>query len=759
MTPSEFRYGAFISYRHVEPDRTWAKWLHRELETYRVPKALRQRGVPGHVARVFRDEEELAASPTLSAAIEDALVQSRFLIVVWSPRTPDSRWVNEEVLRFRELGRGDQVLALLIEGQPSDSFPRALCEVRPAVGSASTSEPAPVDEVEPLAADVRPVTGENARRLKRMAKLKLAATILGCRFDDLRQRDQERRVRSVVFDATGMVLLSSSSSETLRWDLRAVPPSATRFGGPDSAAGKLALSPDGRLLAIGSGQSMVSLWNPDRGQQLGQPLVTQGVFEQSLAFGPGGQVLAATDDFGLTLWDLAGAKATQRVLADNTGFLSAVAVSPDGKWVAAGGNDMSVRLWDLETNRQNARPLIGHTGDVTTLAFHPSGGALVSGSEDGTMIVWTLAPHSPVRQYLNQSGRVLSAAFSTDDHLLVTGSTDSLMVWDLTSGRPVHRRTMATGGFVEDLVFPAAGDSLLACQEQELRRWNVRAERPGNALVPGGCSDTPFTDSGTIRAQLRRSSEAQAIEEDSDYTITVSPLENGPARPRTVPVKFKWNRVSFAVSGDGRYAAVGTDHGEAYLWNLQTDPPERRELPGHAGVVAGLAFSPDGKILATGGHDATIRLWNVSGGGLRPPLEAPARVTHVRFNRAGSRLVALYDSALQDPPALQLWDVATGIPIGLPLPGTEGSSMRNVVAFSPNGRWIAAGSDDGQILLLDTEVATWRAHACRFANRNLSPTEEWPVYFPGQPYHKTCPDLPLPITIPRTRHAQEDELF
>ncbi len=197
MAPAELRYGAFISYRHVDPDRAWAKWLHRELETYRVPKSLRRRGLPGRVSRVFRDEEELAASPVLSEAIDEALLQSAFLIVVCSPRTPGSRWVNQEVLRFRELGRADQILALLIEGEPEESFPRALCEVRPVADRALLPAQAPVDEVEPLAADVRPAAGDSGRRLKRLAKLKLIATILGCRFDDLRQRDQERRTRQL----------------------------------------------------------------------------------------------------------------------------------------------------------------------------------------------------------------------------------------------------------------------------------------------------------------------------------------------------------------------------------------------------------------------------------------------------------------------------------------------------------------------------------------------------------------------------------
>ena len=99
--PSEFafqsmrdpdRYGAFISYRHTDPDRQWAKWLHSKLETYRVPKRLVASGVPGRVGRVFRDEEELSASADLSQRIDEALVGARFLIVICSPKTPESQW-------------------------------------------------------------------------------------------------------------------------------------------------------------------------------------------------------------------------------------------------------------------------------------------------------------------------------------------------------------------------------------------------------------------------------------------------------------------------------------------------------------------------------------------------------------------------------------------------------------------------------------------------------------------------------------------
>ncbi len=96
-------YSSFISYRHEEPDRKWAIWLHSALESYVIPAALRKEPNRRRIGRVFRDEEELAASAHLSEDIRDALRRSEWLIVVCSPRSKASQWVDAEIRYFREL--------------------------------------------------------------------------------------------------------------------------------------------------------------------------------------------------------------------------------------------------------------------------------------------------------------------------------------------------------------------------------------------------------------------------------------------------------------------------------------------------------------------------------------------------------------------------------------------------------------------------------------------------------------------------------
>lgn len=191
------RYRAFISYSHA--DRAWADWLHKALETYRVPSRLvgteTAAGViPRRLLPVFRDRDELASAADLGARVNDALQRSDNLIVICSPRAAASRWVNEEVLAFERLGGDGRIFCLIIAGEPnaSDLPGRAAeeCFV-PALRYHIGADGALSDRrTEPIAADARP--GRDGRT---NAKLKLIAGLLDVGFDTLKQREQHRRMR------------------------------------------------------------------------------------------------------------------------------------------------------------------------------------------------------------------------------------------------------------------------------------------------------------------------------------------------------------------------------------------------------------------------------------------------------------------------------------------------------------------------------------------------------------------------------------
>lgn len=191
------RYVAFISYRHTPSDVRWAKWLHMGIEGFRTPASMVRQGYPKRLVPVFRDHDELPVDASLSENLLAALEASDFLVVVCSPRTPMSKWVGQEIETFQRLGKGDRVLALLIEGEPAESFPAALytsvVKRQDQDGSLTTQHVS----LEPLAADVRGHTDQESSRgvRNRKALLRVVAGILGCRFDDLWQREARRRRR------------------------------------------------------------------------------------------------------------------------------------------------------------------------------------------------------------------------------------------------------------------------------------------------------------------------------------------------------------------------------------------------------------------------------------------------------------------------------------------------------------------------------------------------------------------------------------
>ncbi|MBQ2085666.1 MAG: toll/interleukin-1 receptor domain-containing protein, partial [Oscillospiraceae bacterium] len=121
-----FRYKAFISYRHQAPDQQIAKRLHTLIETYRIPSGIRETSGISSMGKVFRDQEELPLSSSLSEDIHEALEQSEWLICICSPRYLQSKWCLEELNYYIKLGRRDHILTILAEGEPAESFPEQL---------------------------------------------------------------------------------------------------------------------------------------------------------------------------------------------------------------------------------------------------------------------------------------------------------------------------------------------------------------------------------------------------------------------------------------------------------------------------------------------------------------------------------------------------------------------------------------------------------------------------------------------------------
>ncbi len=204
------QYRAFLSYSHA--DTAWAKWLHRALENYRIDKDLVGREttlgpVPKTLRPIFRDRDDFSAGHSLADQTVKALEASQFLIVICSPNAARSKYVDEEIRRFKALGRGARVIPVIVDGEPGDPqrecFPPAVrFKVSPDADLTSERE-------EPLAADARP-RGDG----KEAAKLKVIAGLLGLGLDEIKRRAERARKRRILFriGAGGVALLVSGGA-------------------------------------------------------------------------------------------------------------------------------------------------------------------------------------------------------------------------------------------------------------------------------------------------------------------------------------------------------------------------------------------------------------------------------------------------------------------------------------------------------------------------------------------------------------------
>jgi sugar lactone lactonase YvrE len=236
MTEKIYKYVAFISYRHIQPDFEIASQIHKAIENFKVPKELDPHGKYKDM-RVFRDREELTTKD-LSESLDEALRESEYLIIICSRKTPDSPWCTREVEEFKKYHEDSKIIPILIEGEPYESFNEELQNLKSVFIDDKGEEQ--VRDLELLAADLRPdevkkldfvgyeylekndkakfesLRKESLKILKQSEIYRIMATILGVNFGDLKQRHKERRLRTIIAStvAAALILLAFGISMT-----------------------------------------------------------------------------------------------------------------------------------------------------------------------------------------------------------------------------------------------------------------------------------------------------------------------------------------------------------------------------------------------------------------------------------------------------------------------------------------------------------------------------------------------------------------
>jgi WD40 repeat protein len=674
------------------------------------------------------------------------------------------------------------------------------------------------------------------------------------------QVGHDEDVTTLGFSPDGRWLATGSADDTvLLWNLEDTAADPRPLPGHADDVVTLAFSPDGRWLATGSLDSTAMLWDlEDPGAE---PRILDGHTDQvtSLAFSPDGSWLATGSiDETIQLREMDNPDRVAHVLQTEAGFILCLAFSSDGRWLAAGTGSGTGYLWDMGHPGGDREILSGHTAAVVALAFSRDGASLVTGSRDATVRLWDPAAPANPFAVLEQGGAVLGLTLSSDGRWLATGGDDNAArVWDLQRIRgssapslvldhsgPVERvsfsadsRWLATGGLgdparlfrVDDPNVPpvvlagpvtalafGADDRWLAIGSDEgsARLWRTDRLVTQPAALPhdDGVSAVSFGPDGRLATgtasnvtrlwRLENSSPEPEVLEQTDVegfdsaqveAIAFSPdgrflaTGSGDMMVRLWSVEPSGSQLlheqdldagvnAVAFSPDGNWLGIAIKDEVVLLWDVTAMTFE--QLEGHEDEVLSVAFSPDGRLLATGGLDGEILVWNLEDPS-DPPEALPShsqRVTSLAFDGEGHHLasgswdqsVQIWEVGTQNYGTLatgqrvndislrpdgellavasdesQLWDLTApdpNDPIANPVVLGEHTDAVDGVAFSPDGRWLATGSEDHTVRLW-FQLEELVELGCASAGRNLS-QEEAQEIMPGAESVSTCEEWP-----------------
>jgi WD40 repeat protein/tRNA A-37 threonylcarbamoyl transferase component Bud32 len=462
----------------------------------------------------------------------------------------------------------------------------------------------------------------------------------------------------VAFSPDGQWLAAAEGHALKIWDA-ATGQEVRRLVGDNDKSIDVAFSPNGKWLAASFPKHPVKIWDVTTGALL-RTLQRPGVRQTSaIAFSPDGSQLAESDYLAesVIIWEVATGREIRRLKihpdpevfhGSSPGGVYAVAYSPDGKWLAVGCRDHTVRRWDMKTG-QEAAPLKGHTSEVVFPSWSPDGTRLASdGSTDRTVKIWDTKSGREIRTLEGQTN-VGVVVYGPDGTRLVSASPNGTMkVWDANSGREVRTLKGHAGIIGGHVAFSPDGFRVAsASDDHTVKVWDATSDQEARLLVQ--------------HSRDRRDG---------------------------------W--AGFAFSPDGtRFALAGYD-GTARIRDAMTGQEILTIKDSRGEEVYQLAFSPDGKWLATSGR--TVKIWDAQTGVLRQTLRSLAKggTGAVAFSPDGTRLAVVEDLAVR------IWDLTTGREAVPALTGHTEWIPR--IAYSPDGSQLASASFDHTVKIWDSRT-------------------------------------------------------
>ncbi|MCB8945969.1 MAG: hypothetical protein H6658_19660 [Ardenticatenaceae bacterium] len=452
-------------------------------------------------------------------------------------------------------------------------------------------------------------------------------------------------VKQAVYSHDGKVLALATALGIYLYQTQ--PLAEIRFLESVSPVQAVAFSPDDKLLASGSWQHRVQLWQVEDGEFVAE-LRSHDSAIYALAFSPDGQTLASADENGvIVIWELENRRFLHMWEA-HRGFISSLTFSPDGSNLLSGSEDKHFCLWQVD-DEMSLVYLQKHVKGVVKAAFSPDGRRFFSASRDGTLNAWQMnatgwlrlrRSGTKVSQVFSQTGQyqqINDLAFSADGKLMATASSDHVVrLWSSDKGELLHEFT-GHHSPVLTVAFAPDGRTLVSTTDSQVQFWDVAARVAGPTLEGH-----------------------------------MGPLQ------------------SLVVSDDGQLLATA-DHARILVYSL----PEfslQHVLIGHLSHIYRLAFAPNSKLLASASIDRTVRLWDAAAGTMTHTLaEHEGAVVDVCFAPDGQ-----YLASASEAQTIRIWRVADGEWVQT-LPGHRDAVSS--VCFNSSGQLLASGSSDRRIHL------------------------------------------------------------
>jgi WD40 repeat protein len=476
----------------------------------------------------------------------------------------------------------------------------------------------------------------------------------------------------------------------------------------------MAQTGDGRLLAVPCGRNIM-LFEARTGRLLRTATGHTRTAYRPAFSADGKRLASGSEDFSVRVWDVATGQ-EELLLEGHRAPVWAVAFDDERKQVVSADAAGTVKVWDAQGRLVNS--FQGHTKGVNQLAFSPDGKRLATASLDGACKIWGPDTWQELRALPGNTKNFEAVAWSRDGELLAAGDDAQVMVWNTGTWEVLHTLPTAGKGLLE---FSPDGRTLLTARcyhpdpaAHAFARWDLATGRQQATFrLPTHSGHAFFhlsPDGQTVFVSRLR----------EDGRVRAYDAETGQERfPHEGP---RGAVTAVAFSPDGRTLASGGANGTVRLWDLaawrsgELAPPIR-VLEAHTNEVWSVAFSPDGKLLASGGNDGLICLWDVAGVRKVRDLTGHSRAhAYLTFSPDGRTVVAggRYGT-------VNRWDALTGRPKE---PWHWHVGEVRPVAYSPDGRLLASGGKDATVQLLNA-ITGQQVHAFRggafFTNLSFSP--------------------------------------